>query len=109
VITRHIIDLDIRGFAPTYEAIRDMADKLLAARGASQVGVYWPRNFIKRIGSLKTRFNRAYNRQRALYEDLALIRSWFKLIEEIKAKYSIYDNDVYNFDKAGFIMSKITT
>ena len=40
MIIRYILDLDTRGFAPTYEAVRDMADKLLAARGASQVGVY---------------------------------------------------------------------
>jgi hypothetical protein len=40
VITRHIINLDIRGFAPTYEAVRNIADKLLAARGASQVSVH---------------------------------------------------------------------
>ena len=38
VIVRHILDLDQRGFAPTYAAVRDMADKLLAARGAGQVG-----------------------------------------------------------------------
>jgi hypothetical protein len=44
VVVRHIIDLDTRGFAPTYEAVRDMADKLLAARSAGQVGVHWPRN-----------------------------------------------------------------
>ena len=35
VIVDHILDLDLRGFAPTYAAVRDMADKLLAARGAS--------------------------------------------------------------------------
>jgi hypothetical protein len=34
VIVRYILDLDQRGFAPTYAAVRDMADKLLAARGA---------------------------------------------------------------------------
>jgi hypothetical protein len=73
VIIRYILDLDIRGFAPTYAAVRDMADKLLAARDAGQVGVYWPRNFVKRTDSLTTRFNRAYDRQRALCEDLALI------------------------------------
>jgi hypothetical protein len=50
-----------------------------------------------------------YDRQRALCEDLALIRGWFELIEEIKAKYSIYDNNVYNFNEAGFIIGKITT
>ena len=41
-IIDHILDLDLRGFAPTYAAIRDMAEKLLAARGAGQVGQKWP-------------------------------------------------------------------
>ena len=62
MIVRHILDLDTRGFGPTYAAVRDMADKLLAARGAGQVGVHWPRNFVKRTDSLTTRFNRAYDR-----------------------------------------------
>jgi hypothetical protein len=109
VIIRHILDLDIRGFAPTYAAIRDMADKLLAARGAGQVGQKWPANFVKRTDSLKTCFNRAYDRQRDLCEDPALIRPWFELIEQTKAKYGICDDDVYNFDEAGFMMGKITT
>jgi hypothetical protein len=39
-IVRRILSLDQRGFAPTYAAVRDMADKLLAARGAGQVGVH---------------------------------------------------------------------
>jgi len=109
VIVSYILDLDQRGFAPTYAAVRDMADKLLAARGAGQVGVHWPRNFVKRTNSLTTRFNRAYDRQRALCEDPVLIRSWFELVEQTKAKYGILDEDVYNFDEAGFLMGKITT
>lgn len=109
VIVRHILDLDQRGFAPTYAAVRDMADKLLAARGAGHVGVYWPRNFVKRTDSLTTRFNRAYDRQRALCEDPVLIRSWFELVEQTKAKYGILNEDVYNFNEAGFMIGKITT
>jgi len=109
VIISHILDLDLRGFAPTYAAVRDMADKLLALRGAGQVGQKWPANFVKRTDSLKTRFNRAYDRQRALCEDPILIRSWFELVEQTKAKYGICDEDVYNFDEAGFMMGKITT
>ena len=38
VIISYIADLDQRGFSPTYAAVRDMADKLLAARDAGQVG-----------------------------------------------------------------------
>jgi hypothetical protein len=107
VIVSHILDLDSRGFPPTYAAVRDMADRLLAARGAGQVGVHWPRNFVKRTDSLTTRFNRPYDRQRALCEDPAIIRPWFELVERTKAKYGICDEDVYNFDEASFMIGKI--
>jgi hypothetical protein len=30
-------------------------------------------------------------------------------VEQTKAKYGICDNDVWNFDEAGFIIGKITT
>jgi len=109
VIVSYIFNLDLRGFAPTYAAIRDMADKLLAARGTGQVGQKWPANFVKRTDSLTTCFNRAYDRQRALCKDPVLIKSWFNLVEQTKAKYGIYNNDVYNFNKASFIIGKITT
>jgi hypothetical protein len=81
VVVKYIPNLDLRGFAPTYAAVRDMANRLLAARNADQVGIYWLRNFVKRTNSLTTRFNRAYDRQRALCEDLVLIRGWFELVE----------------------------
>ena len=74
VVVKYILDLDLRGFAPTYAAVRDMANSLLAARSAGQVGVHWPRNFVKRTDSLTTRFNRAYDRQRALCEGPVLIQ-----------------------------------
>jgi hypothetical protein len=109
VIAGYILDLDERGFAPTYAAVRDMADKLLSARDGGRVGINWPATFVKRTDSLTTRFNRAYDRQRALCEDPVLISSWFELVEQTKAKCGICDEDVYNFDEAGFIMGKIMT
>ena len=75
MIVSYVPDLNQGGFAPAYAAARDIADKLLAARSAGQVGVYWPRNFVKRTNSLRARFNQAYNRQRAICKDLVLIRS----------------------------------
>ena len=75
VIVRHILDLDSQGFAPTLGAVRDMANKLLTVRGAGQVGKQWPRNFVNRTDRLTTRFNRAYDRQRALCEDPKAIRA----------------------------------
>ena len=75
MVVRHILDLNSRGLAPTLGAIRDMANKLLAERAAGQVGKQWPRNFINRTDSLITRFNRLYNRQRALYKDAKVIEA----------------------------------
>jgi hypothetical protein len=40
VIVSYILNLDLRRFAPTYAAVRNIANRLLAARSASQVGVH---------------------------------------------------------------------
>lgn len=108
-IVRHILDLDSRGFPPTLDAVRDMANQLLAARGAGQVGRDWPRNFVKRSPALTTRFNRPYDRQRALCEDYKVISEWFDLVRRIKATYGIVNEDTYNFDETGFLMGKISS
>jgi hypothetical protein len=55
-----------------------------------------------------TRFNRVYNFQRALCEDPELIGAWFRLVENIRAKYSVVDSDFYNFDETGFPIGIIT-
>jgi hypothetical protein len=47
-------------------------------------------------------FNRAKDRQRILQEDLEIISAWFTLVEDTKAKYSVYDDDVHNFNKTSF-------
>jgi hypothetical protein len=109
VIVQHILDLDSRGFAPNLNAVRDMANKLLVERGASQVGKNWPNNFVKRTDELKTQFNRKYDRQRALCEDPEIISPWFVLVRNTKTKYGITDDDSYNFDETGFQMGVITT
>jgi hypothetical protein len=106
VIVQRILDPDQRGFPLTYAAVRDMANKLLATRGVGQVGQKWPSDFIRHTDSIKTPFNRAYDSQRALCKDPVLIRNWFRLVEGTKTKYGICDDNVYNFDEAGFMMGR---
>jgi hypothetical protein len=108
-IVEHILDLDSRGFPPSLDAVRHMADKLLDERGAGKVGKRWPSNFVKRTDALTTRFNRPYDIQRALCEDREVIEPWFERVERTKARYGILDEDTYNFDEAGFLMGKIST
>jgi hypothetical protein len=31
-----------------------------------------------------------------------MISAWFKLVEDTKAKYSVYNNNIYNFNEIGF-------
>jgi hypothetical protein len=37
-----------------------------------------------------------------LQENLETIIAWFKLVEDTKAKYSVYNYNVYNFNKTSF-------
>jgi hypothetical protein len=86
-----------------------MADRLLIEHGGKPTGKNWVDNFIKRTPELRTRWSRPYDRQRAVCEDPAVIGPWFTLVQSIKAKYGIVDEDTWNFDESGFIMGKISS
>ena len=53
------------------------------------------------------RYLRGYDYQRAKCEDPKAIGEWFALVRNVKAKYGVVDNDMYNFDKIGFMMGII--
>ncbi|KAL2024726.1 hypothetical protein VTK56DRAFT_6927 [Thermocarpiscus australiensis] len=84
-----------------------MANQLLRVRDAPPVGKLWAHNFVKRQPALRTRWSRRYDYQRAKCEDPKVIGEWFILVWNVKAKYGIVDDDVYNFDETGFIMGII--
>jgi len=107
VILQHILNMDARGFAPRLASVEDMANYILESQGGRRVGKLWAHRFVKRRPELKTRFNRVYDFQRALCEDPELIRAWFRLVENMRAKYGIQDCDFYNFDETGFMMGVI--
>jgi hypothetical protein len=109
VIVKAILDLDLRGYPPTYLRVRGQANLLLTARGGGEVGINWPANFVRRRPELATRYNRRLDYQRALCENRDTITAWFKLVENIKAKYGIQDTDTWNFDETGFMMGVISS
>ncbi len=56
---------------------------------------------------LKTWLNRIYDFQKALCENPVVIGAWFRLVQNMRAKYGILDCDFYNFDEEGFMMGII--
>ena len=108
-IIHYILDLDSRGFSPRPSEVRDMANLLLAERQESPVGVNWVSNFINRRSEIQTKFSRKYDYKRALCEDPQVIEGWFRLVQNVKVKYGILEEDIYNFDEAGFMMGVIAT
>jgi hypothetical protein len=109
-----ILSMDQRGLAPTSDIVRQMANLLLQKRSQNQanpptVGKLWVHNLIRRHQTLKSRYNRKYDYQRAKCEDPALIRPWFELVRNTIQKYGILDEDIYNFDETGFQMGVIST
>ena len=79
-IVQYILDLDARSYPPRLVGVEDMANRLLADRGAPRVGKRWASNFVKRQPELRTRFFRRYDYKRAQCEDLDAIRAWFTLL-----------------------------
>jgi hypothetical protein len=61
------------------------------------------------VTALQIQYNCKYNYQQAKYKDPTIIRDWFCLIENTIAKYSIQEEDIYNFDKTGFQIGVIST
>ena len=106
-IVQYVLDLDERGFPPRIAGVEDMANLLLEKRDGGRVGKLWTARFVARREELKTRLNRVYDFQRAACEDPELIGAWFKLVDNMKAKYGIADSDFYNFDETGFMMGVI--
>ncbi len=108
-IIQRVFDESLRGLPPSKTNVQNMADKLLRERGSKPTGKNWVDNFIKRSPELRTRWSRSYDRWRAACEDPAVIQPWFTLVQSMKAKYGIVDEDMYNFDESGFLMGKISS
>ena len=102
IIIQYILNLDVRGFSPILAKVVDIANKLLKAQGQGLVSINQPNCFINYLAKLKISFNQVRDYQRIKQEDPIVIRDQFQLVENIKVKYSIQDNNMYNFNKTSF-------
>jgi arginyl-tRNA--protein-N-Asp/Glu arginylyltransferase len=85
----------------------DIANKLLGVCNGQPVSKCWAERFVTRSAELKMAFNQAKDRQRILQKHSEIISTWFKVVEDTKAKYGVYDDYVHNFDETSFQMGVI--
>jgi hypothetical protein len=76
-----ILSMDQRGMPPRIATVRQMASLPAMQHPRGQpVGERWASNFVKRHDDLQSKWNRKYDYKRALCEDPALLRAWFKCV-----------------------------
>ncbi len=106
-IVQYTIELSACAFPPRLHGVEDIANYLQRERDMPLVGQCWAYNFVKRQPELCTRYTRRYDYQRAKCEDPKVVSKWFALIYNVKAKYGIIEDDIYNFDETRFMIGII--
>lgn len=106
-ILEKILDLEARWFAPRIVGVEDKANFILVSQGRERVGQHWARRYKARNLELSTCFNHVYDYKWALYEDPKLTKIFFRLLENMRAKYGVDDANIYNFDETRFLMGII--
>jgi hypothetical protein len=82
-----------------------MANTMLNTKQLSSpqtVSKNWVTKFVKHYPELSSIYNRKFDNQRAQYKDPKLISLWFKLVRDTIAKYSVIEEDIFNFNETGF-------
>src|SRR5204863_3797525 len=97
------------------DIVRNMAQLLLnehmkdSPSTPATIGVNWVRNFVNWHKTIKSKYRRKYDYERAKCEDPKVLNAWFKRVQTTIAKYGVLVEDIYNFDKTSFQMGVATT
>src|SRR5450432_2071316 len=85
-----------------------MASEILQAKNDREpLGLHWHDYFLRRHLSLRKRFVKGIEKERAFAEDPEIIRDWFNLYQHYKTTYNVHDDDTYNMDEKGVLMGDI--
>jgi hypothetical protein len=91
-----------QAFPMTIASLRQFANQILREKDDhTSVGANWHLNFLKRHPELRTALSRPIDKQRVIAENPDVYIRFFRLYEEARAKYDIYNADVYNINESG--------
>ena len=82
-----------------------MVTELLQAKADYwELGKNWVLAFFNHHLILQAKYSRTLDQNRFLAQNRDIIQDWFELYKFIKAKYSIFDENIYNMDENGYMM-----
>lgn len=100
--------MDDQGTPPRRRHVRDMVDFLLQqhARNPNQemapLGKNWTERFLKQHPALSFRVAQPINKDRALAQEPVRVNGFYNRLSEVRSRYKIIDDDVWNSDEKGF-------
>jgi hypothetical protein len=103
-------DMDEVGFPINHDYLREMAQAILKRRNSMhQVGVTWPRNFLKRHPDLQVKITH-YQEQSRQYSaaNEAIQRLFYRLLGNCIRKWNITPDRLWNCDEKGITMGRAT-
>jgi len=85
---------------PRIAHLEQYATHLLRARNDFKpLGVRWYTQFLNRHPEFKLKYSRSLNQDRIDITDYGVIERWFNLFNEMRQKYGVVNNDIYNMDE----------
>lgn len=97
--------LDDQGTPARRRHVRDMVDFLLREHEDlenEQLGIHWTEWYLKRHPEISFKVARPINKDRALAQEPVRINGFYNRLGEVRSRYKIIDDDVWNSDEKGF-------
>jgi DDE superfamily endonuclease/Tc5 transposase DNA-binding domain len=104
---RYIHTLDEIGVSLRWDEIGAVADSILehdhiGDDPSSTVGGQWARRFFERYPDLKKAKQKHLELQRKLAHQPAVLQNWFERFKELKERFAVQNEDIWNLDETGF-------
>jgi len=104
-----ILNEDARACPPSHARVREMADRILRMNGDLQpVGQLWIPHFVRRNPRVASIIGRKLAAERASAATPEQIRAFLELVEEMRQRFNIPYDDVYNMDETGVALGVCT-
>lgn len=104
------LEMDEAGFPVNRQMLREMAQEILRKHGSEHVvGQHWPDRFIERHSTLQLNFVKYQEKSRRKAEaNIDIQRSFYRILAITIRKYKITPNNLWNCDKKGITIGRIT-